>query len=131
MTFIISNKEHQEKVKALSLPVFDSVEKLMRVFKANGDKNIYNNVQNGVMELNKSIFVYQDNKPTWDVRDIQNALHRLINSMPRIYRADVKYQELQDYLELFNGPVITKTGFVDKLKQLFNNIAKNAKLRVF
>ena len=131
MTFIISNKEHQEKVKALSLPVFDSVEKLMCVFKANGDKNIYNNVQNAVMELNKSIFVYKNNKPTWNVQDIQNALYRLINSMPRIYRADVKYQELQDYLELLNGPVITKTGFVDKLKQLFNNIGKNAKLRVF
>ena len=77
------------------------------------------------------MFLYRDNVPTWNLQDMQNALRKIINGMPNKYQDDIKYEELQDYLELLNGPVIAKTGFVDKLKQLFNNIGKNAKLRVF
>ncbi len=131
MTFIISNKEHQEKVIKLALPVFNNVENLLCIFNANGNKRIYRRVKNAVLDLNKLMFLYRDNVPTWNLQDMQNALRKIINGMPNKYQDDIKYEELQDYLELLNGPVITKTGFVDKLKQLFNNIGKNARLRVF
>ena len=39
MTFIISNKEQQEKIKQLALPVFEGAEKVLAVLKANGDIN--------------------------------------------------------------------------------------------
>ena len=122
MTFIVSNKEYQEKIKGFALPVFDTVEKLMHVFKANGDKNVYNNVQNAVMELNKAIFIYQDNKPTWNVQDIQNALHKLIQSVPRISRNYIPYQELENYLNMLSRPIArmnTTISFLDKIKQKF------------
>lgn len=131
MTFIISNKEQQEKVIKLALPVFNNVENLLCIFNANGNKRIYRRVKNAVLDLNKLMFPYRDNVPTWNLQDMQNALRKIINGMPNKYQDDIKYEELQDYLELLNGPVITKTDFVDKLKQLFNNIGKNAKLRVF
>lgn len=126
----VLNKEQQDHVKELVIPVFVGVEKLMHVFQANGDTTIYNNVQKAVLELNKALFLYRDNVPLWKLDDIRQALHKLIHSMPRLYRADVPYKELDDYLELLDQPVI-KTGFVEKIKQALNNIGKNTKLRMF
>ena len=126
MTFIISNKEQQEKIKQLALPVLNNVEKLLCVFKANGDKRIYKNVQQAVIELNKTMFLYYDNVPSWELDNIRNSLNKIINSMPNKYRDDIKYEEFQKYLELLAYPVV-KIGFFDKIKQAFNNI----KLRMF
>ena len=126
MTFIISNKEQQEKIKQLALPVLNNVEKLLCVFKANGDKRIYKNVQQAVIELNKTMFLYYDNVPSWELDNIRNSLNKIINSMPNKYRDDIKYEEFQKHLELLAYPVV-KTGFFDKIKQAFNNV----KLRMF
>lgn len=130
MTFIISNKQQQEKIKQLALPVFDGAEKVLGVLKANGDKSVYDNVLNAVLNLNKVMFLYRENIPTWDLQEIQTALHKLVHSMSRIYRANVPYKELQNYLDLLDQPAI-KTDVFDKVKQVFVNISKNAKLRGF
>jgi hypothetical protein len=122
----VLNKKQQEQVKELAAPLFVGVEKLMRVFKENGDKTVYANVHKAVIELNKAMFVYRDNVPSWKLDDIRQALHKLIHSMPRLYRADAKYKELYDYLELLDQPII-KTGFIDKIKQAVANIRKNTR----
>jgi hypothetical protein len=122
MTFIVSNKEHQEHIKELALPVFAAVEKLLCVINANKDHSTYTNVQKAALDLNKTIFVFQGYGPTWDVESISKALHKLIQSVPRISRNYIPYQELENYLNTLSRPIArmnTTISFLDKIKQKF------------
>lgn len=122
MTFIVSNKEHQEHIKELALPVFAAVEKLLCVINANKDHSTYANVQKATLDLNKTIFVFQGHGPTWDVESISKALHKLIQSVPRISRNYIPYQELENYLNMLSRPIArmnTTISFLDKIKQKF------------
>ena len=122
MTFIVSNKEHQEHIKELALPVFEAVEKLLCVINANKDHSTYANVQKATLDLNKTIFVFQGYGPTWDVESISKALHKLIQSVTRISRNYIPYQELENYLNMLSRPIArmnTTISFLDKIKQKF------------
>ena len=122
MTFIVSNKEHQEHIKELALPVFAAVEKLLCVINANKDHSTYANVQKAALDLNKTIFVFKRDRPTWDVESISKALHKLIQSVPRISRNYIPYQELENYLNTLSRPIArmnTTISFLDKIKQKF------------
>ena len=122
MTFIVSNKEHQEHIKELALPVFAAVEKLLCVINANKDHSTYANVQKATLDLNKTIFVFQGYGPTWELESISKALHKLIQSVPRISRNYIPYQELENYLNTLDSPIArmnTTIGFLDKIKQKF------------
>lgn len=120
---VILNVEQQEQVKKLALPVFREIEKLLQDIK---NQKTYTNIKEAVADLNKTMFCYKDNKPTWNVADIQKALNKLIHSIPLSKRALIPYGDLQKYLKTFNGP-----DLLDKIKQAFNNIGKGTKLRVF
>lgn len=122
MTVIISNKQQQEHIKELALPVFAAVEKLLCVINANKDHSTYTNVQKATLDLNKTIFVFQGDRPTWDVESISKALHKLIQSVPRISRNYIPYQELENYLNMLSRPIArmnTTISFLDKIKQKF------------
>lgn len=129
MTFIVSNKKQQEHIKELAMPVFAAVEKLLCVINANKDHSTYTNIQKATLDLNKTIFVFHGEMPTWKLDDIKRALHKLIQSVPRISRNYIPYQELESYLDTLDGPIArmnTTISFLDKIKQKFG-FGKNSR----
>ena len=120
MSFIISNKQQQEHIKELALPIFAAVEKLLCVINANKDHATYANVQKATLDLNKTIFVFQGSAPSWDLDSINKALRKLIQSVPRMSRNCIPYQELENYLNTLDNLIAhtnTTISFLDKIKQ--------------
>ena len=101
MTQIINDKNQQNKIKELALPVFDLIENLLH----DNNLNLHTKrtICNAVIKLNKSIFARKWMKPTWSIVDIQKSFNDIICAIPVSYWKHLDQTPFRKMIEYLNS----------------------------
>lgn len=130
MTLVISDKQQQNKIKELALPIFECVEKVLH--QDNINQKHKTEIRNLIIELNKTMFKAPNNIPTWSIAEMHKLLNKLICVVPLNDSEKMLFSAFKEYLgtiykstESVIEPVKSQQNWLQKiLNKLFFDTSK-------